>query len=127
MPNLLAMSKAEEGKRFLWPDQELWSLKSWGCAPRDINNIGDIPLVGILECLLDTRLGSETGLGMSGTVPPPNTRPVSGESSGFESSRFHMPSCRVEFKALPLSKGNGKESTAKKKRETEDTNLLRLH
>lgn len=33
----------------------------------------------------------------------------------------------ADYKALPLSKGNGKESTAKKKRETEDTNLLRLH
>ena len=127
MPSLLAVSKAAEGKRFLWTDQELWSLKSWGCAPKDISHMGDSPPVGTLECLLGTRLGSETGLGMSGTVPSPNTRPVREESTGIESSRFHMPPCRVEFKALPLSKGNGKESTAKKKRETEDTNILRLH
>lgn len=59
-------------------------------------------------------------------MPHPHALAVSGDSSGFESSRFHVPPCRVGFKALPPSQGNGREFARKKQRETEDLKILRL-
>ncbi|EPY74174.1 hypothetical protein CB1_002237005 [Camelus ferus] len=93
----------------------------------DSNHIGDTPPVALLECLLDMKLGSETAPAVSKPVPHPNTLAIRGESSGLESFRLHVPWCRVEFKALLLSKRNGKEFTTKKEREPEDVNPLRLH
>lgn len=124
MPSLLAMSKTAEEEGLMARSGTEVS-EELGTCTQDMNPIGAIPPVRPLECLLDNRLGSETGLG--GVEPRlPVTLPTSGQGSGFEPSRFYVPPCRQEFKALPLSKGNGKALTIKKNRKLK-TNILRLH
>lgn len=124
MPSLLAASKTGEEEGLMTRSGTEVS-EELGTCTQDMNPIRAIPPVGPLECLLDNRLGSETGLG--GVEPCLLiTLPTSGQGSGFESSRLYVPPCREEFKALPLSKGNGKALTIKKNRKLK-TNILRLH
>ena len=124
MPSRLAMSKTAEEEGLMTRSGTEVSEELGTCS-QDMNPIGAIPPVRPLDCLLDNRLGSETALG--GVEPClPVTLPTSGQGSGFEPSKFYVPPCREEFKALPLSKGNGKALTIKKSRKLK-TNILRLH
>lgn len=124
MPSLLAVSKTAEEEGLVTRSGTEIS-EELGTCTQDMNPIGAIPPVGPLECLRGNRLSSEMGLG--GVEPClPVTLPTGGQCSGFDSSRFYVPPCREELKALPLSKGNDKALTIKKNRKLK-TNILRLH